>query len=36
MLSQGFREHIRRPFVRVPEVGTYFDVIYNGIIIKSC
>ena len=29
MLSQGFREHIRVPFMHVPEVGTYFDVIYK-------
>ena len=29
MLSQGFREHIRLPFMHVPEVGTYFDVVYK-------
>jgi FkbM family methyltransferase len=31
MLSNGFREHIRLPFMHVPEVGTYFDVIYKRV-----
>ena len=31
MLSQGFREHIRLPFMHVPEVGTYFNVLYKRL-----
>lgn len=31
MLSNGFREHLRLPFMHAPNVGTYFDVLYKRI-----
>ncbi len=31
MLSNGFREHLRIPFRHVPDVGTYFDVLYKRV-----
>jgi FkbM family methyltransferase len=31
MSSNGFREHRRLPFMHIPKVGTYFDVIYKRV-----
>lgn len=31
MLAQGFREEARFPFMHVPNVGTYFDVLYKRV-----
>ena len=31
MLSNGFHEYGRVPFMHIPKVGTYFDVIYKRV-----
>jgi FkbM family methyltransferase len=31
MLGYGFREDVRIPFMHVPEVGTYFEVVYKRV-----
>jgi FkbM family methyltransferase len=31
MISHGFRERTRIPFMHVPEIGTYFDVLYKQL-----
>jgi FkbM family methyltransferase len=31
MLSKGFHEQDRAPFMQVPKLGTYFDVIYKRV-----